>query len=240
MDNALHYLALNRQVGLKLEMDIIANNIANINTTGFRKEGVSFTEFVLSAANEDSVSMADPGARYALDRPGGITQTGGAFDVAIEGDGFFVIDGQDGPILTRAGNFQISDTGVLSTTTGDAVLDNGGAQIPIGLDAKDIKISTDGTISSNGNVVAQIGVVSADPVEMERFGDTAFLVADDAFEAVVNPKVRQGSLEGSNVNPVHEIARMIEVTRAYEMAQSVIQDEDERVREAIQTLSENV
>lgn len=240
MDNSLHYLALNRQIGLKLEMDIIANNIANINTTGFRKEGISFTEFVLSAANEDSVSMADPGARYALDRPGGVTQTGGAFDVAIEGDGFFVIDGLDGPVLTRAGMFQISDAGVLSTTNGDAVLDNGGAQIPIGIDAKDIKISTDGTISSNGNIIAQIGVVSADPVQMERFGDTAFLVADDAFEAVVDPKVRQGSLEGSNVNPVHEIARMIEVTRAYEMAQSVIQDEDERVREAIQTLSENV
>lgn len=240
MDNSLHYLALNRQIGLKLEMDIIANNIANINTTGFRKEGISFTEFVLSAANEDSVSMADPGARYALDRPGGVTQTGGTFDVAIEGDGFFVIDGADGPVLTRAGIFQISETGVLSTPTGNAVLDNGGAQIPIGIDAKEVKISTDGTISSNGNVIAQLGVVSADPVQMERFGDTAFLVADDAFEAVVNPKVRQGALESSNVNPVHEIARMIEVTRAYEMAQSVVQDEDERVREAIQTLSENV
>lgn len=240
MDNSLHYLALNRQIGLKSEIDIIANNIANINTTGFRKEGISFTEFVLSSANEDSVSMADTGARYALDLPGGFTQTGGTFDVAIEGDGFFLIDGADGPMLTRAGSFQISETGVLSTASGDAVLDNGGAQIPIGIDAKEIQISSDGTVSSNGNVIAQLGVVSADPVQMKRFGDTAFLVEDDAFEAVVDPKVRQGSLEASNVNPIHEIARMIEVTRAYEMAQSVIQDEDERVREAIQTLSENV
>lgn len=240
MDNSLHYLALNRQVGLKLEMDVIANNIANINTTGYRKEGISFTEFVLSAANEDSVSMADPGARFALDRPGGITNTGGTFDVAIEGDGFFLLEGVDGPILTRAGVFQISETGVLTTPEGNAVLDGGGAQIPIGIDAKEIRISEDGTISSAGNVIAQLGIVSADPVQMERVGSTAFVVADDAFENVVDAKVRQGALESSNVNPIHEIARMIEVTRSYEMAQSVIQDEDERVREAIQTLSESV
>lgn len=240
MDNSLHYLALNRQVGLKLEMDVVANNIANINTTGFRKEGVSFTEFVLSAANEDSVSMADTGARFALDRPGGITQTGGTFDVAIEGDGFFLIDGADGPILTRAGAFQISETGVLSTADGSPVLDGGGAQIPIGIDAKEIRISQDGTISSNGNVVAQLGVVTADSVQMKRVGNTAFAVEEDAFENVANAKVRQGSLESSNVNPIHEISRMIEVTRSYEMAQAVIQDEDERVREAIQTLGENV
>ncbi len=240
MDNSLHYLALNRQVGLKLEMDVIANNIANINTTGFRREGVSFTEFVLSAANENSVSMADPGARHILDRPGGTTETGGAFDVAITGDGFFLLQGADEQILTRAGAFQISEDGVLSSPDGTPVLDVGGAQIPINIGAKDVKISSDGTVSAEGNVIAQLAIVNADRAAMKRLGETAFSVEDGAFEALENPRVRQGALENSNVNPIHEIARMIEVTRAYEMAQSVIQDEDERVREAIQTLSENV
>lgn len=240
MDNSLHYLALNRQIGLKLEMDVIANNIANINTTGFRREGLSFTEFVLSASNEESVSMADTGARHILDQPGGLTETGGTFDVAIEGDGFFLIEGDGEQILTRAGAFQISELGVLSTSAGAPLLDAGGAQIPIGIDAKDVQISQDGTVSADGNVVAQIAIVTADPAALKRLGDTAFTVADGAFENLADPRVRQGALEASNVNPVHEMARMIEVTRAYEMAQSVIQDEDERVREAIKTLSENV
>ena len=240
MDNSLHYLALNRQVGLKLEMDVVANNIANINTTGFRREGISFTEFVISAANESSVSMADPGARHILDRPGGSTETGGAFDLAISGDGFFLVQGVEEQILTRAGAFQISEAGVLSTLDGNPVLDAGGAQIPIGIDTKDIQISNDGTVSANGNVVAQIAVVTAESTALQRYGDTAFTVIEGAFEPVQNPRMRQGALENSNVNPVHEMARMIEVTRAYEMAQSVIQDEDERVREVIQTLSENV
>lgn len=240
MDNSLHYLALNRQVGLKLEMDVIANNIANINTTGFKREGLSFTEFVLSAANEDSVSMADTGARHILDLPGGLAETGGTFDVAIEGEGFFLLESQGEQVLTRAGAFQISELGVLASPAGTPVLDVGGAQIPIGIDAKDIQISQDGTVSADGNVVAQIAVVSANPAALKRLGDTAFTVADGAFDNLENPKVRQGALEGSNVNPVHEMARMIEVTRSYEMAQAVIQDEDERVREAIQTLSENV
>lgn len=141
-------------------------------------------------------------------------------------------------MLTRAGSFQISNEGILTTTEGTPVLDNGGAAIPIAIDAKEISVAEDGTISANGQPIAQLGIVIADPVALKRFGDTAFTVADDAFEAVENPKIRQGALESSNVNPINEIARMIEVTRAYEMAQSVITDEDERVREAIQTLSE--
>ncbi len=240
MDNSLHYLALNRQVGLKLEMDVIANNIANVNTTGFRREGLSFTEFVISASNESSVSMADTGARHILDRPGGLTETGGAFDLAIEGDGFFLLEGVGEQILTRAGAFQVSEFGVLASANGAPLLDAGGAQIPIAIDAKDIQVSADGTISADGNIVAQLAIVGADPTAMKRLGDTGFTVAEGDFEVIANPQVRQGALENSNVNPVHEMARMIEVTRAYEMAQSVIQDEDERVREAIQTLGENV
>ena len=240
MDNALHYLALNRQVGLKHEMDIIANNLANLDTTGFRREGVSFTEFVLSAANEDSVSMADTGARHILDRAGELTETNAAFDMAIEGPGYFQVQGPEGTILTRAGRFQISQDGVLTTPNGLPVLDTGGAQIPIAIDAKETRISEDGTVSANGNPIAQIGVVEADPISLRRFGETAFSLGNGNFTPVADPKVRQGALESSNVNPVLEIARMIEVTRAYEMAQSVIQDEDERVRETIQTLSETV
>ena len=239
MDNSLYYLAVNRQVGLSAELDMIANNIANLDTTGFRREGVAFTEFVVSAEVGESVSMADLGARYASEAPGVLTMTGGRLDVAIEGDGYFLVDGPEGRILTRAGSFLTSQEGFLVTPVGDQVLDIGEAPIVIPPDAVDVVIGPDGTISANGEPVAQIAVMTAPRELISRFGDTAFQVEGDAYEPVAAPKVRQGALEQSNVDAVLEIARMIEVTRAYESAQSLIEDEDERINSAIQTLGRN-
>lgn len=240
MDNSLYYLALNRQVGLAAEMDMVANNIANLDTTGFRREGVAFTEFVVAAENGESVSMADLGARFASDLPGSQTMTGGQFDLAIEGEGYFLVQSADGLLMTRAGSFQLSPEGLLVTPLGDRVLDNGQATIAIPADANQVVISSDGTVSADGQPLTQIALVTAPDELISRFGDTAFTVQDDNFAAVAEPRVRQGALEQSNVDAVNEIARMIEVTRAYEMAQSVIEDEDERIREALQTLGQQV
>lgn len=236
MDNALYYLAVNRQVGLRAEMQTIANNIANMGTNGFRREGLAFTEHVVAIRDGASVSMADLGARYASDLPGEVTITGGRFDVAIEGKGYFLLQSGDETVLTRAGVFQLSAEGFLVTPSGDRVLDAGGAPITIPPDAANVLIGGDGTISSNGVPIAQLAVVSAPPERMSRSGNTAFRVEGGAYEPVEFPKLRQGAIERSNVDPVGEVARMIEVSRAYEMAQSVITDEDERVREAIRKL----
>ncbi|MFK7945378.1 MAG: flagellar hook-basal body complex protein [Paracoccaceae bacterium] len=238
MDNSLYYLAVNRQLGLSAELDMIANNLANMDTTGFRREGLAFTEFVVSAQVGESVSMADLGARFVSEIAGAFSMTGGRLDMAIEGEGYFAIDTADGIRLTRAGAFQTSPEGFLVTPSGDEVLDIGQAPIPIPVEAKDVLVASDGTVSSNGDLIAQIGVFDAPRELISRFGDTAFIVEDDAFEAVVDAQVRQGALEQSNVDAVTEIARMIEVTRAYETAQSLIADEDERIREAIQKLGQ--
>lgn len=240
MDNALYYLSLNRQIGLSSELDMIANNVANLDTTGFRREGLAFTEFVVSNDTGESVSMADLGARFASTQPGDVTITNGTLDVAIQGEGFFVLQSPDGEILTRAGSFQRSEIGTLTTPNGDPVLDIGLAPIILPAEAKDVLIASDGTISAGGQPLAQLAVVTAPPELISRFGDTAFTVADGAFEAVEAPKVLQGALEQSNVNPVLEIARMIEVSRAYEMAQTVIDDENDRIQETIQTLGQSV
>ena len=236
MDNSLYYLAVNRQVGLRSEMQSIANNIANMATNGYRREGMAFTEHVVAIRNGESVSMADLGARYSSDLPGEVNITGGEFDVAIEGDGYFLLQSGGETVLTRAGAFQLSADGFLVNPSGDRVLDTGGTPITIPPDADRLLIGGDGTISANGNPVAQIAIVTAPFDQMSRHGNTAFRVAGDAFEPVEFPKVRQGALERSNVDPIGEVARMIEVSRAYEMAQSVIADEDERVREAIRKL----
>lgn len=240
MDNALYYLTLNRQMGLSSELSLIANNIANLDTTGFRREGLSFTEYVVAREGGESVSMADLGVRFASEIPGAHNVTGGRFDFAIEGDGYFLLDTEDGPVLTRAGAFQLSETGALVTPNGDPVLDIGEAPIVLPIEAKEILVAQDGTISVNGDAVGQIALVTAERTQLTRYGDTAFKVIDDAFAPVVAPKMRQGSLEQSNVDAVVEIARMIEVTRAYEFAQTMIDDENDRIQDAVQTLGQAI
>ena len=129
MDSSLSYLALNRQIGLAREMDAIANNVANLATTGFRREGLVFAEFVQAAAPGDSVSMADLRGRFVSDRPGELTITGGRLDIAIAGEGFFTILSGGETLLTRAGAFQRSAEGLLVTPDGAPVLDDGAAPI---------------------------------------------------------------------------------------------------------------
>ena len=236
MDNALYYLAVNRQVGLRAELQSVANNMANLATNGYRREGLAFTEHIVAIRNGESVSMADLGVRYASNLPGEVTTTGSRFDVAIEGEGYFLVQSGGQNVLTRAGAFQLSADGFLVTPSGDSVLDAGGAPIAIPPDAKQPLIGRDGTISSNGRPLAQIAVVTAAPETMSRHGNTAFRVEGDAYQPVEFPKMRQGAVERSNVDPIGEVARMIEVSRAYEAAQSVITDEDERIRETIRKL----
>lgn len=240
MDDSLYYLSVNRQAGLASELDTIANNIANLDTTGFRREGVAFTEFIVAADRSESVSMADLGARFASELPGSHTVTGGRFDFAIQGDGYFVLETPDGPILTRAGAFQISQEGFLTTPNGDPVLDAGQGRIVIPAEAKDVLVANDGTMSVNGEPIGQLAIVDAPRELISRYGDTAFKVEDDAFEPLANASLRQGALEQSNVDPVLEFARMIEVNRAYEMAQTLIDDEDERIQNIIRTLGQPV
>lgn len=236
MDNAT-YATLTRQSGLMSELRIVANNIANASTTGFRAEGVMFSEYVNALGPDNpSLSMATARVRDTIGTQGTLAQTGGAYDLAIEGDGFFLIQTPDGDRLTRAGHFTPNGAGDLVTPEGYPVLDAGGAPvfIPQGLGA--IGIAPDGTISAAGQPIGQIGlVVPVDPNAMTREGGTRFN-ATTGFEPALDGRMLQGFLEGSNVNPTLQIARMIEVQRAYELGQNFLTQEDERIRGVIQAM----
>jgi flagellar basal-body rod protein FlgF len=233
MDNA-GLVALNRQSGLLREMQAVANNIANLSTTGFRREGVVFAEHVADLeGSEPSLSMAEAAARVIDLSQGPLTQTGGAFDVAIEGEGMFMIAGPDGTEYTRAGNFTLSPEGELVTVEGLGVLDPGGAPIAVPLDLGAVRIARDGTVSAGETPVSQLGIArAADPGGLVHVAGTRFTIEGEAI-AVDAPNVFQGFLEGSNVNPVEEIARMIQVQRAYEMGQRMMDQEDARIRSVI-------
>ena len=236
MDNA-GYVLLTRQSGLLDQLDVIATNIANAETTGYRREATMFSEFVKAVGGgSDSVSMATLKGRYADMAQGVLEQTGGQFDIAIEGDGFFLVQTPDGDRLTRSGAFTTNPEGVLVTLEGHPVLDEGGAQIFIPPDAANIQIGLDGTLSTNGQQIGRIAVVTVeDPAALRRASGTQ-LIADAPLIPVEDVRVAQGFLEASNVNPLLELTALIDVQRAYELGQSLAEKEAERIQQAIRTL----
>ena len=230
------YTTLTRQVGLAREMDIIANNIANAATTGYRQEGLIFSEFVKADPSGRSLSMGYGNVRNTSFVQGGLTQTAGTFDFAIEGDGYFLIETPSGERLSRAGAFSANAAGDMVTPDGYRVLDAGGAPLFVPPDAGEISVAADGTISANGRLLGQLGlVVPSDPRTMVR-EDGVMFRADEGFEPTENARVLQGFLESSNVDAITAIARMIQVQRAYEMGQSFVEAEDERVRQLVRSV----
>lgn len=183
-----------------------------------------------------SLSMGQGNVRNTSFEQGALTQTGGTFDFAIEGDGYFLVETPGGERLTRAGAFSPSANGDLVTYDGYRVLDAGGAPlfIPPGTN---IAVSGDGTLSADGTPLGQIGIVRPiDASDLER-EDGVMFRTEAGFEPSDSARVLQGFVENSNVNAVSQLARMIEVQRAYELGQSFLESEDERVRAAMKALS---
>jgi flagellar basal-body rod protein FlgF len=234
--DAAGYTTLTRQSGLMREMQVVANNIANLSTAGFRREGVVFSEYVKRLEDDPSLSMARASGRVVDLTQAGLAQTGGTFDFAIQGEGFFLVETSQGSRLTRAGSFTPSPEGELVTPEGHKLLDQGGAPVFVPPDARDVALAQDGTLSSAGQPLAKIGLWAPMEITDLRHQSGTLFTADAGIGPVEGAVVLQGQLEESNVNPVSEIARMIDVQRAYELGQAFLDREDQRTRGVIQTL----
>lgn len=229
------YTALARQSGLMTEMQVVANNIANASTAGFRREGVVFAEHVARLRGEDSVSMPFGNGRRVDFSQGGLSQTGGTFDLAIQGNGFFLVATPEGERLTRSGAFFPSPDGLLVNADGHALLDSGGAPVPAPVGAGNIVVSRDGTVSADGRPLAEIGLwTPGEGADLQY--QSGVLFQSQTWEAAEGGVILQGYLEDSNVNPVSELSRMIEVQRAYELGQRFLESEDQRQKSVLQTL----
>ncbi len=234
---AAGYATLTRQSGLMREMQIVANNIANTATTGYRAEGLVFSEFVRSTEGGPSLSMARGNIPVTSHAQGPLSPTGAGFDFAVEGEGFFLIETPEGERLTRAGAFALSANGDLVTADGFRVLDAGGAPVFVPPDIGEPGLAPDGTLSGDGRPLAQLGLFRpAGDGALTRVGGNLF-EAPAGVEPVLEGRILQGFLEGSNVDPMGQIARLIEVQRAYEMGQSFLDAENERVRDALDTFT---
>ncbi len=241
MENGI-YTGLSRQVALQAQMDIVSNNIANMNTPGYRAQNMVFTEYLAKPNGyrkvQDPLSMVLDYGQYQNTEAGPIRETGNPLDVAVQGPGWMGIQTPQGVMYTRAGNFQMNANGELITGHGELVAGDGGSAIVIPPEVKEINITHDGTISTDQGVVGKLMLVEFDnDQDLEAAGNGLYKTAAAAKPAEKSMIV-QGMVEQSNVQPVLEMTRMIDVLRAYQNTQRMLQSEHDRERNMIQRLSE--
>lgn len=250
MQNAL-LVGLSRQMTLERQMDVIANNVANANTNGFKADHSLFEEYLNSNAHEDNFFPSDRRVSYVQDRgtfrdmsPGSMQPTKNPLDLAIDGGGFFVVQTASGERYTREGNLQLNSQGQIVTANGDPVLGNNGP-ITIQQTDHDITVSPDGTVTvlegtnRADTIRAKLRIVSFDdPRKLVKQGANLY----DAGSAVARPdtksSVLQGYVEKSNVNSVVEMTRMVEVMRAYTQIANMLQQQSDLHKTAIQQLAD--
>nr|WP_323013223.1 flagellar basal-body rod protein FlgF [Devosia sp.] len=242
MGNA-QLISLSRQMALQRQMDVVANNMANLNTTGFKAEQLLFEEYIMPVARDKDFPRLDQPLSYVQDwatvhdmSSGALVQTGNALDVGLNGEGFFAVQTPAGERWTRSGAFQLNATGQLVDLNGNPVLGEGGP-IQFGPQESDITIAADGSISSSADVKGRLRMVEfANVEELTRQGSN--LWAGGTPLPATATRAMQGFIERSNVSGVAEMSEMIRVTRAYESLASLTTKQDELRRNAIQRLGD--
>ena len=233
-------VGLSRQMTLQRQLDIAANNIANIDTAGFKIEQLMLQSDPLRP--QTGGSRLDP-IKYVIDdgvarsfAPGALDATQRQLDFAVEGDGFFQVRTAQGVRYTRDGRFTLDADNRLVTQGGDAVLDDGGAEITLAPAKGEVSVAKTGKISQGGVAGPKLGVVRfANRSGMSKTGEEMFTTAEAAAPAA-DAQVRQGYLEKSNVQPVLEITHLIEITRSYERISNMMNTACELSRSAVQRL----
>lgn len=232
---ATGYVALSRQVTLERQMEITANNIANANTAGFRQMEVAF-EPVRHDGGEQNVSYVQSVRRMVDLTEGAITVTGNPLDMALSGDGFFVVQTPDGERYTRAGHFQINAESQLVNSQGHQVLDDGGNPIELPEEVQAITVTADGLVLADEDEVAILDRVRFDDPSVLKPAGGGLLMSDAAPQPAPETTVQQGMIEGSNVQPVLAMTEMMQTVRAFEATQKLIETDHQLARQAVERL----
>lgn len=246
------YTAWTGMVNEQKRLDVVSNNLANADTYGYKADSVSSQAFdqLLTlkirdgsqAYHNQAIGTMSLGVKvgevYTDFAQGSVRNTGGTFDVALSGNGFFTIHytnsrGQTLTRYTRDGSFQVTKDGYLVDTEGNRVQGKGG-DIRIDTNAKDVSIDKDGTITADGTAVDQLQITDfADYDYLVKLGDNMYTTVDGAREIASTADVMQGYTEQSNVNVVSEMVDMITITRAYEANQKMIRAMDSMMEKAV-------
>lgn len=242
MDTTL-YVGLSDQMALQRRMDIIANNLANMNTTAFKRETVLFQSYMQKMPGTETPATANVSfvQDYGIVRDvaaGHLQTTGNTFDLALNGDGFFVTRTPQGASrYTRNGHFSVSATNQLVSSNGLPVLDKSGQPINFLPNDTGITFGADGVISTRERgIIGKIQVVQfANGQDMENVGDTMYSTKQAPI-VVSSPIIAQGMLEASNVQPIEEMTNMIAVSRQYQTIANLLDRQDQLQRQAISQL----
>ena len=234
-------IALSRQGGIRRQLDIVANNIANMNTTGFKGEKMMFTQHLVKSGGGQR--LLGPKLAFTRDiatmldtSDGPMEKTGNSLDLGINGEGYFVIQTENGERYTRNGRFQLDDGGQLVNQNGDPLLSTANEPLFLSPEDTEISISRDGTVSTNNGDLGRIRLVGFEnPQNLKRGADGLFNT-DERPKDIESPEINQGMLEGSNVKPIFEMARMITIHRNYDNIRNFIKREDERMRNMVKEL----
>ena len=230
------YLGLTRQIGLRRQLDVIANNIANANTDGFRADRLAFSQVLAQPDEKRAERFAfSSGANIAPDStPGPVNVTGNPLDIAIQGDGYFAVRSEnDEARYTRNGRLTFNDRNELITNNGDRILDVFQNVVTLPLRYERIDITSDGLLLVDNEQIAQLGVFNFErPHELEKIG-AALYKASEEPELVDPPALTQGAIESSNVQAIGELIKMLQVEKDYKSSQKMIDLNNKRVDQAI-------
>ncbi|MDN5249060.1 flagellar basal-body rod protein FlgF [Bartonella sp. TP] len=241
MQNSI-YVGISGQLSLSRRMDIIAQNMANINTAGFRARGLKFDQLLSKIAVDhgDKPSFISVGKDYDVDRPGELVRTESPLDIAIHGkNAWLSLSTPNGLVYTRDGRMNMTADGQLISVAGYNYLDTGGAPIQLDPHAGDPIIKPNGAIYQGNKPVAAIGLFTFPQGSKLSYGPNSSVVGNRAplpVEDDNDVKIMQGYVENSNVNGVSEMTNLISVNRAFEQIESMLRAEEQQSSEAIKTL----
>lgn len=232
------YIALSKQVALAQAMNTIANNIANVNTTGYKSQHLLLTEQKMGSGHEEGpIRMVMDYAQYKDTSQGPISQTNNPLDFALSGKGYFVVQHREtgNELYTRAGNFTLDENNQLVTPAGHLVLGDGGP-ITIPQGTENITVDKGGAIFTEVGQIGRFQVVEFENDQKLSEAGTGLFGSDINPQAAEDTVIQQNMLEQSNVQAVVEMTQMIEVSRQYQMNQRLLQSEHERMQNAIRKL----
>jgi len=239
MENPI-YISLSRMIALHRQMDVVANNVANATTTGFKQERVMFSEFLDKPALGERLSLVQDRATVRDMSAGPMQATSNPLDVAISGKGYFAVDTVNGPHYTRAGRFQLDAKGQIVNSDGLPLLGSTDKPITLPTGTSQVRITADGSVFSDKNPTAPVGKIKIAAFDkeamMSEVGGGLFVTDEKPQPTPKDTRIAQGMLEESNVKPVVEMTNMINVLRQYQGIQKIIDAEHDRQKNMISKL----
>ena len=237
MQNGL-YVALSAQVALERRLDTISANVANMNTVGYRADGISF-EAQLAKAGDNKLAYVSSGSDFISRKSGALVKTDNPLDVAVQGDGWFAVNANGSTIYTRDGRMRMTETGALTDLNGAPILDAGGAPIQLDPAGGAPSISGDGMITQQGKQTGAIGLFALDDgAQLTRAGHSGFTSSKPGAPILdfTQNGIVQGAVEGANVNPIEEMTKLIQVTRNFDSVANEVTQTESSVTDAIKSL----